>query len=157
MDSSERRARLQFVISLLKCTNSLTSPLVTKLLEVPIDTDDYLFEPVSNALGLLSAEEYSVANAIIPILSETKRDCIRTFGWNRILHTAPTIDEGIADIEQTILENKHKATLIAAISKNPKSSGGNELFLPNDRQTKVGNLEKRIQCLTQILASRALR
>jgi len=155
MDSSERRARLQFVIPLHMCANSLTSRLVTKLLEVPIDTGDHLFEPVSNALGLLSAEEYNVANAILPILSETKRDCIRTFGWNRILHTAPTIDEGIADIEQSTLEDKHKATLIAAIGKNPKLSGGNELFLPNNRQTKVGNLEKRIQCLTESLASRA--
>src|SRR5260370_13390050 len=136
MDSSERRARLQFVIPLHICANSLTSRLVTKLLEVPIDTDDHLFKPVSNALGLLSAEEYNVANAIIPILSETKRDCIRTFGWNRILHTAPTIDEGIADIEQSILEDKHKATLIAAITKNPKSSGVNELFLPNHPRTR---------------------
>jgi hypothetical protein len=153
MDSSERRARLQFVISILIRANSLTSLLVTKLLEARINIDNNLFEPVSNALGLLSAEEYSVANAILPILFQLKRDCTTIFGWNRILHTAPTIAEGIADIEQSTLEDNHKATLIAAIRKNPKSSSGDDLFLPVNFQTKVGNLEKRIQHLEESLAN----
>ena len=73
------------------------------------------------------------------------------FGWNRILHTAPIIAEGIADIEQSTLEDNHKATLIAAIRKNPKSASGNDLFLPVNFQIKVGNLEKHIQHLEESL------
>ena len=143
-------------IPLFICTNSLTSPAVTRLLEAPaIDTDDYLFEPISNALGVLSAEEYSAANAIIPIISQLKRECNRTTGWNGILHPPPTVNEGIAEIEQSTLGDNHKATLIAAISKNPKSSSGNELFSPMNCQTKVRNLEESIQRLTRSLETLA--
>ena len=114
-----------------------------------------MFEPISNALGVLSAEEYSASNAILPIISQLKRDCTRTIGWTRILHPPPTTNEGITEIEQSPLGDNHKAILIAAINKNLKSSSGNELFLPMNCQTKVRNLEESIQCLTNILETLA--
>jgi hypothetical protein len=97
-----------------------------------------------NALGLLSADEYSAAKDILPILSQLKRNCIRKNGWNRIFHPPHTIEEGITDIEQSTLGDNHKATLIIAINEIPTSSIGNGLFLPMNSQTKVEKLKKRI-------------
>lgn len=123
---------------------------IQALLETP--TNDPLFQCVSNALGRLSAEEYSAANGVLPILSQAKKACVRS-GWNIAVHTPPTIDEGIVEIEQSSLEDNHKATFIAAVRTNPKLSSGYQLFLPMNGESKVEKLEKDIQHLKGRLAT----
>jgi len=88
---------------------------------------------------------------MLPIYTQLKDGSNGTPSWNKIQHPPPTINEGIADIIQSVLTDEHKMTIIAAISGNPKTSKGDELFLPLNYQTKVGNLETRIQCLSEQL------
>ena len=107
------------------------------------------YDLVERTLNKLDEEEFSALKAVLPIFYSLKDG---SHGRNTLQHPSPTVDQALAQIEQSSsLSYQQKTTLSAIIRRNQLSSKGVPLFRPSNSPTEARELEERIQQLNSQL------